>query len=177
MSKERIPFNYDTYAADPNAWKLYDGNDNQVVAVFRSYDSEDHYNLKGVIQLGHVPADKPQYMERTWATNGMYSRDNPESSSNIVSMEPVEVKKPVVPAVKLHTPTKLRNLYYDRERNHLTMSMSTYSDYASAEKVAQAETMVRPNKEHLCVFSMADHPQIREVLMARGLAEVVLENG
>ncbi len=176
MSEERIPFDYDKYAADPNAWKLYDGNDDQVVAVFRSYDPGDNYDLKGIVQLGHVPADRPQYMERTWTTSGMYSRNDSESLLNIVSMEPVEVKKPVVPTVKLHTPAKLRNLYYDAQRNRVTMSMSDYTDYESAQLVAAKEIKSNPDKEHLCVFSMADHPQIREVLIARGLAEVELDD-
>lgn len=176
MSKDRIPFNYDKYAADPTAWKLYDGYDNQIVALFKSDDDEDNYVLKGIFEY-KTSSHRKLYAERTWTVAGTYSKDSPDSESNICYMEPVEVKKPVAPTLKLHTPTKLRNLYYDRERNHLTMSMSTYSDYASAEKVAQTETTVRPDKEHLCVFSMTDHPQIREILIARGLAEVVLENG
>ena len=60
MSKDRVPFDYETYDADRSAWKLYDGNNYEVVALFCSDDSEDHYQLKGVVQLS---SDKPQYSD------------------------------------------------------------------------------------------------------------------
>lgn len=169
-----IAFDYAKYAADPKAWVLYDGLGGVVVAVFKSNESEGGYPLKGIVKFMHKEGEVG-YNERAWTLEGMYLRDHPDSNLNITQMGYVKVEKPAQQRVKYHVPIKLRNLYYDAENNRLSMSMITYENYEDAYKVALKEVASNPKKEHMCVFSMLDHPQIKELLIAKGLAEVVIE--
>lgn len=153
MTKEttsfRVPFDYDKYDADRSAWKLYSRDKDEIVALFKSDDPDDgKYVLKGVVRF----SSSKRYHEMTWTLKGTYVESEEFSYKDIVWMEPVEVKKSITPAVKLHIPMKLRNLYYDRLENHLTMSITNYSDYASAEKVALNETTLHPEKNTFAYF-------------------------
>lgn len=174
MSDTRVPFDYDTYDADRTAWRLYEGSGEEVVALYHSAsasdDDDDDYNLKGV-KMG----SDGSYQYKTWTKEGIFLTTSPVSDNNISYMVRVTPTKPVVPALKLHVPTALRNLFYCKEKNVLSFSRDAYDTWTDAVQAAGADLFLNDKKEHLGVFSLTDHPQVRELLIARGLAEVIIE--
>ena len=170
MSDTRVPFDYDTYDADRTAWRLYDGSEEEVVALYHSSGDFDDYPLKGVKRSPHGC-----YEGKTWTKKGIFHIPSPDSGNNISYMVPVVHKKPVVHPLKLHVPAALRNLFYHKDRKVLSFSRDAYDTWTDAMHAAGADLFLNDKKEHLGVFSLTDHPQIREILIARGLAEVIIQ--
>lgn len=170
---ERIPFDYDKYAADPDSWSLFTVEGNQVVFVIETTESDCavDYPLKGVYKSPGGRAD-----EATWTKEGFFVRDNPDSDKNISHMIAVNKVKPVetVKVTSSLTP-RLRNIYYDNLTNSVVMSTKTHETWIEAMEYASQTCLHKKNLEHLCISTLEEHPQIREILIAKGLVEIVVD--
>lgn len=167
---ERIPFDYDKYAADPSGWTLFTADDNQVVYLIETTESDDDYPFKGVYKS---PEGRAQ--EATWTKEGHYVTSDRESLKNISYMTAVHKEKPVETKVVSSLTPRLRNIFYNRESNAVVMGIKTHELWTHALMSANSTMFSKPTLEHLCVVTLEDHPQIREILIAKGLAEVVVD--
>lgn len=168
---ERIPFDYDKYAADPDRWSLFTAEGNQVVFVIETTESDVDYPLKGVYKSPEGHAE-----EAIWTKEGFFVRDNPDSDKNISHMIAVNKVKPVetVKVTSSLTP-RLRNIYYDNLTNSVVMSTKTHETWIEAMEYASQTCLHKKNLEHLCISTLEEHPQIREILIAKGLVEIVVD--
>ena len=170
MGEDRIPFDYDKYAADPSAWKVFTNDDNQVVYLIETTESDDDYPFKGVYKSpeGHA-------QEATWTKEGYYVTSDRESHKSISYMIAVHKEKPVEAKVVSSLTPRLRNVYYNREINAVVMNFETHELWTHATMSANSLMLSRPELEHLCVITLEDHPQIKEILVAKGLTKVVID--
>ena len=171
MSEEKIPFDYEKYAADPDSWSLFTAEGNQVVFVIETTESDVDYPLKGVYKSPEGCAD-----EAILTKEGLFVRNNPDSDKNISHMIAVHKVKPVetIKVTSSLTP-RLRNIYYDNLTNSVVMSDKTHKTWIEAMEYASQTCFHKKNLEHLCISSLEEHPQIREILIAKGLVEVIVD--
>lgn len=171
MSETRVPFNYDKYAADPDSWLLFTADNDQVVFVIETTESDVYYPLKGIMKSPEGRAE-----EATWTKKGYYVIDDTESLQNITHMIAVHKVKPVetIKVTSSLTP-RLRNIYYNSITNSVVMSAKTHETWIEAMEYASQTCLHKKNLEHLCISTLEEHPQIREVLIAKGLVEVVVD--
>jgi hypothetical protein len=66
-------------------------------------------------------------------------------------------------------------VYYNREINAVVMNFKTHELWTHATMSANSLMLSRPELEHLCVITLEDHPQIKEILVAKGLTKVVID--
>ena len=168
---ERIPFDYDKYAADPDSWSLFTAEGNQVVFVIETTESDVDYPLKGVYKSPEGHADKA-----TWTKKGRFVMNNPDSDKNISHMIAVHKVKPMetIKVTSSLTP-RLRNIYYSSLTNSVVMGITTHETWVGAMESAKNTCLHQKNLEHLCISSLEEHPQIREILIAKGLTEVIVD--
>lgn len=166
---ERIPFDYDKYAADPGSWMVFTKDNTEVVYLLESIDEDDKYPLKGV----HKRPDG-YAVEATWDKQGLFVRDNPDSGRNISHMIAVHKVKPEeTKTISFLTP-RLRNVYYNHISKAVEIGTKTHETWTNAILSANRTMANSTVFEHLCVATLEDHPQIKEILIAKGLAEVVV---
>lgn len=170
MGEDRIPFDYDKYAADPSAWKVFTNDDTLVVFVIKSSDEHEHYPYHGIV----VDEDGMPSTE-TWTFDGWYTIDRSDHRLNLKNMEYVGKEKPVEAKVVSSLTPRLRNVYYNRDINAVVMNFETHELWTHATMSANSLMLSRPELEHLCVITLEDHPQIKEILVAKGLTKVVID--
>lgn len=167
---ERIPFDYDKYAADRSAWKVFTNDDTLVAFVIKSSDKDESYPYHGiVVDEDGIPSTE------TWTLDGWYTIERDSDRLSLKDMEPIHKVKPVETTVVSSLTPKLRNIFYDRESNAVVMGIKTHELWTHALMSANSTVFSKPKLEHLCVVTLEDHPQIREILIAKGLAEVVVD--
>lgn len=167
--EEKIPFDYDKYAADRSAWKVYANNGEEIAFLMKSPDGHDSYPFKGVIlNTDGVPTCE------TWQGHGWYHTE-PDADKNISHMVPIHKEKPVEPSVVSSLTPRLRNIFYNREDNAVMMGVLHHNTWVDAVHSAKRTCRDSPHLEHLCVSALEDHPQIREILIAKGLTEIVVD--
>lgn len=166
---EKVPFDYDKYAADRSAWKVFTNGGSEIAFIMKSPDENDTYPFKGIIlDKEGIPTGE------TWQINGVYFTDA-DGEKNISHMVPVHKEKPVEPSVVSSLTPRLRNIFYNREDNVVGMGFLTHDTWVEAVFSANRTCRDSPHLEHLCVSTLEDHPQIREILIARGLTQVVVD--
>lgn len=165
---EKVPFDYDKYAADRSAWKLFTNEGDEIVYIIKSPDEHETYPFKGII----VDKDGMPHDE-TWQENGQYFND-PNGEKNISHMEPVHKEKPAETKMVSSLSTRLRNIYYDKNRNCIRVGAKAFELWTDAMKSSVVSCMKHEGLEHLCIVNLEDHPQIREMLIAKGLTEVTM---
>jgi hypothetical protein len=166
---ERVPFDYDKYAADPASWMVFTKDNAEVVYLLESIDEDDNYPLKGVYKLPDGYAQ-----EATWDKQGLFVTDNPDSDRNISHMIAVHKVKPAETKVVSSLTPRLRNVYYNYVSKAVEIGTKTHETWTDAMLSANRTMANSTALEHLCVATLEDHPQIKEILIAKGLAEVVV---
>lgn len=168
---ERIPFDYDKYAEDPDSWSLFTAEGNQVVFVIETTESDVDYPLKGVYKSPEGHAE-----EAIWTKEGHFVTTDTGSLKNITHMIAVKKVKPVetIKVTSSLTP-RLRNIYYNSLTNAVVMGAKTHESWVEAMECANQTCLHQKNLEHLCISTLEEHPQIREILIAKGLAEVIVD--
>lgn len=165
---ERIPFDYDKYAADPDSWSLFTAEGNQVVFVIETTESDVDYPLKGVYKSPEGHAE-----EAIWTKEGHFVTTDTGSLKNITHMIAVKKVKPVETIkVTSSLTTRLRNVYYDRKNNCIRVGIKSFELWTDAMKASVLSCLKNTDLEHLCIVNLEDHPQIREMLIDKGLSEV-----
>ena len=169
---ERIPFDYDKYAADRTAWKVFTLDGHEAVYLIKSPDTYEDYPIKGIV------VDEEGYpTDEDWTEDGWYMTDAKENGMTLSTMEPVYKVKPMetIKVTSSLTP-QLRNIYYSSLTNTVVMGINTHETWVEAMEYANRTCLHQKNLEHLCISSLEEHPQIREILIAKGLAEVVVDS-
>jgi len=167
---ERIPFDYDKYSADRNAWKVFTNNDTLVAFVIKSSDKDEIYPYYGIV-VDEDGAPSPE----TWNTKGWYTTESEKHRLSLKDMEYIGKEKPVETKVVSSLTPRLRNIYYSRLTNSVVMGTKTHETWIEAMEYANRTCLHQKNLEHLCISSLEEHPQIREILIAKGLTEVIVD--
>lgn len=167
---ERIPFDYDKYAADRSAWKVFTNDDTLVAFLIKSSDEHERYPYQGIV------VDKDGILSsETWTIDGWHTMDGARDCLSLKDMEYIGKEKPVETKIVSSLTPRLRNIYYSSLTNSVVMGIKTHETWIEAMEYANRTCLHQKNLEHLCVSSLEEHPQIREILIAKGLAEVVVD--
>lgn len=161
MSEERIPFDYDTYAADRTAWKLYTRDGYEVPALFKdNNDSSINYPLKGIVHGVEGAFDV-----NTWTLLGQFTIEDDESRLDITHMVRVKPEVKAKPRF-IDAPAALVNVFLmPTGRLHVS---SPKDNLTSAMTHKESVKVTAPSFKFLGTISLEQQPQVIELLLAEG---------
>ncbi len=161
MSEEKVPFDYDTYAADRTAWKLYTRKEYEVPALFKdNNDSAINYPLKGIVH-----GVRGAFDVNTWTLLGKFTIEEKESGLDITHMVRVKPEVKAKPRF-IDAPPALVNVFLDTKTKQLHIS-GVKDNYESAIANQKYLESVKHWK-FLGTISLEQQPQVIELLLAEG---------
>lgn len=167
MGEEKAPFDYDTYAVDRTAWKLYTRDGSEVVALFKDdNDSAINYPLKGIVLDVSESFDV-----NTWTLLGQFTIEDEESRLDITHMVRVKPEVKVEPEVKVKprfidiSPALVNVFLMPSGRLHVSTVQDNLSTAMTNKDLMKLTT---PSFKFLGTISLEQQPQVIELLLAEG---------
>jgi hypothetical protein len=161
MSEKKVPFDYDTYAADRSAWKLYTRDGYEVPSLFKDdNDSAINYPLKGIVHGVDGAFDV-----NTWTLLGQFTIEEEESGLDITHMVRVKPEVKVEPRF-IDAPAALVNVFL-MPTGKLHVS-TCKDDLPNAMAHIESVKVTAPSFKFLGTISLEQQPQVIELLLAEG---------
>lgn len=181
LPEKAVPFDFDKYVSNPSSWKVYMRNGEIVKNLKVKHSDKDFLRLVTYVLEGTFIMND-HYISESWTTKGEFY-DDKTSDFDLVKMvsisdehgEKITTSQSTAEVYKLNlAPSNFINVFYYPEENVVKALRTHYSNYNDAllHQESTIKTSTKPC-EFLCSIKIEDHPQVRELLLEKGLIEKV----
>jgi hypothetical protein len=170
IATERVPWNWETYSKEPNNWQVYNRAGVKILHVYMNcskYTDDDSSKL-----MYFYYNEEDRLGSNTTTLHGTYYTDRSLTSLDIVEMECIEPEEKVKPEPHVyfqHTP-ELHNIFWNKVHKSLTVA-GPYDMVPNAIKDAARVEKLSSDHIHLATITIESHPQVLEVMKAKGLVK------